>query len=109
MSYQVELTSRAQRDLDGILGFLVSHSKRGATNWLRRWDEVVEQLTATPETCNFAPENEDHDEEIRHVLFKTRRGKTYRALFIIRNDTVFILYLRGPGQNLMKPDEIRFP
>lgn len=109
MSFQVELTSRAERDLDQILGFLVSHSKRGASTWLRRWDEVVEQLTNTPENCGVAPENDDHEEEIRHVLFKTRRGKTYRALFIIRTNTVFILHIRGPGQDLVDSDDMQFP
>ena len=57
----------------------------------------------------FIPEDEDHEEEIRHILFKTRRGKTYRAIFIIRTDTVFVLHVRGPGQDLIAPDELRFP
>lgn len=69
----------------------------------------MEQLTTTPENCSLAPENDDHEEEIRHILFKTRRGKTYRAIFIIRTDTVFVLHIRGPGQDLTEPDELRFP
>ena len=109
MSYQVELTARAERDVDGILAWLAQRSSQGAMTWYERFNHVLEQLAANAEQCNLAPENEDHDEAIRHAIFKTRRGKKYRALFIIRGEQVFVLHVRGPGQDLMPPDDLKLP
>jgi plasmid stabilization system protein ParE len=72
MSYQVELTRRAERDVDGILAWLAHRSSQGAEAWYERFNQVLEQLAADGEKCNLAPEDEDHDEEVRHVIFKTR-------------------------------------
>jgi hypothetical protein len=39
-------------------------------------------------------------------IFRTRRGRTYRALFVIRGDIVQILCVRGPGEKPVKPEDI---
>jgi toxin ParE1/3/4 len=106
MSYQVRLTSRAERDVDGILAWLRQHSPQGAAAWFGRWNDVIQDLSAMAGNYDLAPENDSHDIEIRHVLFKTRRGKKYRALFIIRESQVYIIHVRGPGQDLIPPEEI---
>ena len=109
MTYQVVLTARAERDVDGILGWLAQNSSAGAKAWYSRLQEVLEELAITIEQFDFAPENEDHEEAIRHLVFKTRRGKKYRVLFIIRDAQVFVLHIRGPGQDIMSPDDMQFP
>jgi hypothetical protein len=58
---------------------------------------------------SFAPESNDHPEPIYQVIFKTRRGRPYRALFVVRDRTVFILHVRGPGQDFVAPNEIANP
>lgn len=109
MTYQVELTARAERDVDGILAWLTQKSSRGAAAWHKRLQDVFDHLATTADQFGLAPENEDHDEGIRHVIFKTRRGRKYRALFIIRDDQVYILHVRGPGQDILAPRDIQFP
>jgi hypothetical protein len=42
------------------------------------------------------------------VIFKTRRGRAYRALFLIRGDVVFVLHVRGPGQRPLEPGELKY-
>ena len=109
MSTEVELSFRAEKDLDDILAWIVSRSPQGARMWLARWKEVCRLLSERPETCLLAPENLDHDEDIRQIVFKTRSGRKYRALFVIRGNRVFITNLRGPGQDLVPPDELAVP
>jgi mRNA-degrading endonuclease RelE of RelBE toxin-antitoxin system len=46
---------------------------------------------------------------VRESLFKTRRGLIYRILFTIRENTVIILHVRAPGQDLVAAMEIRNP
>lgn len=57
----------------------------------------------------MAVESEGRQRDVRQVIFKTRHGREYRALFAIMDETVVILHLRGPGQDLLDPDEIREP
>jgi hypothetical protein len=41
--------------------------------WLRCLDAMLAKLVLIADRCQLAPENEDHDDEIRQMLFKTRR------------------------------------
>jgi len=109
MSKDVELSFRAERDLDDILAWIARRSPRGARTWLAQWEEVYKLLSERPETCLLVPENSDHKEEIRQIVFKTRSGRKYRALFVIRGNRVFVTNLRGPGQDLVPPDELAVP
>ena len=109
MSTEVELSFRAEKDLDAILAWISGRSPQGARMWLARWKEVCRFLSDRPESCLLAPENSDHEEEIRHIVFKTRSGRRYRALFVIRGHRVFVTNLRGPGQDLVPPEELGVP
>jgi hypothetical protein len=42
-------------------------------------------------------------------MFKTRHGRTYRLLYVVRGDLIYLLHVRGPGQDLMGDDEVRLP
>jgi plasmid stabilization system protein ParE len=106
MSFVVSLLWRAQRDLDHIVTWLAERSPQGSAVWLEKWDEIVESLKQSADRCPLAPENDDHDLEIRHVIFKTRHGRPYRALFTMRADHVFVMHIRGPGQDTVQPDHI---
>ena len=109
MSTEVELSFRAEKDLDGILTWIAARSPQGARMWLVQWKEVCRILSERPESCLLAPENSDHEEEIRHIVFKTRSGRKYRALFVIRGNRVFVTNLRGPGQDLVSPGDLAVP
>jgi hypothetical protein len=66
-------------------------------------------LRERPSSFGQAPESSRHEIDIYQVLFKTRRGRTYRALFSIVADTVYIMHVRGPGQDVISPNEIIVP
>jgi len=54
----------------------------------------------------LAVESDYVDFEVREVLFKTRRGLVYRALYTIRGDEVFVLHVRGPGQDFLSAEQL---
>lgn len=109
MKYSVVLLPHAEGDLGRIILWLKAHSPQGADTWIRRWLEVLELLESDPMSCGFAPENDDHDAEIRQVIFKTRRGRPYRALFTMKAETVYVLHIRGPGQRTLRRNELEVP
>lgn len=106
MKFKVELTQKARFELKEILRWLKSRSRVGAQRWSRRWEKVVSTLESHMHSFGLAPESEDHDEPVYQVVFKTRSGLPYRALFSIHQDVISILHVRGPGQDILGPDEL---
>ena len=106
MTFRVHITDEAVIDVRAILRWLEERSPVGAEAWYRKWLEVLEILKQRADAFGLAPESEDHSEPIRQTLFKTRRGRAYRGLFAVRGHEVFILHVRGPGQNLLGHKEL---
>jgi plasmid stabilization system protein ParE len=109
MKFTVNTLRAAERDFNGILEYIAARSKAGAEAWARAFDRALTHLETNADSCPLAAEDEYVDFEVREILFKTRRGLIYRILFTIREATVFILHVRGPGQDLVAAMEIRNP
>ena len=104
--FQVKELARARADIRDIATWLAERSPQGAASWLDAYDRLVARLGQSAESFGSAAENEDCAFDIRQALFKTGRGRVYRAIFYIDGDTVNILRVRGPGQALVQPDEL---
>lgn len=109
MKLDVLLTAAAEHDLDNILFWLSQRSPKGAETWYRRWLEAARFLRDSATGCSLAPESHQHSEEIRQFIFKTRHGRPYRAVFIVRDDKVLVLHIRVAGQDLIRPEDMRLP
>ena len=106
MSYQVRVLARARQDLDEIVGYIAERSPEGAARRVARYEEALTRLENNPFVAPIASESDELGEEVRHIMFRTRAGRTYRALFIIVGDEVRVLRVRGPGQRPLKPDDL---
>ena len=84
MTYHVVLTARAEADLNRIYERLAQGSAKGAARWYESFWSAVERLKTHPLACALARESDQFQEELRHLLFGTRQGRTYRALFVVR-------------------------
>jgi len=98
MRFTVRELGKARADKDHIFKWIHARSRMGAVAWLNAYDSIVERLKSNADSCAKAHESRDLDMDVRQVLFKTRQGRIYRALFFIENVTVFVLRIRGPGQ-----------
>ena len=98
MKYSVIVLPTAEHDLGRIMLWLNERSPSGALTWLQRWEEVVRTLADDPERCGLAPESNQHPVAIRQLIFRTRKGNPYRALFAIKDEAVFVIHVRGMGQ-----------
>jgi plasmid stabilization system protein ParE len=107
MKYEVILLPQAERDVQQIHNWIAERSPSGAAQWFNRFIEVLETLEARPDSCSLAPENEfvAAGRSIRQIIFKTRKGRRYRAVFTIVGDVVRVLHVRGFGQDLIEPDQ----
>lgn len=94
----VRISARAEGDIERILRFLRKRSTVGAVNWLAAFRSMLELLPEQVTMHPLADENAEHLETIRNALFRTRHGRTYRAIYILRGCEIFVTHVRGPGQ-----------
>ena len=107
MNYVVSLLRRADHDAKRIYRWLANRSPTGALRWYEALLDTLEVVRQRPSDCPLADEAELAALDIRQRLFKTRRGRFYRVLFIISGQQVRVLRVRGPGQRPLQPDQLR--
>jgi hypothetical protein len=106
MNYQVELSSRAEADLDRLLISLEEVSSTASHRLVRNFWKAVTRLRTYPLACGLAYENKYFSEDLRHLLFFANRRRKYKALFVIRGNVVHVLCVRAPGEKPVKPKDI---
>lgn len=111
MRFQIKVLRRADRDVDRILWWFSNQQKSpsGAATWFRSYEAALQRLSEFADSQSLSPESEYATHDVRHALFKTRRGRVYRILFTIVGDEARVLHVRGPGQNLVSVDQHRSP
>jgi plasmid stabilization system protein ParE len=107
MTHAIVVLPEANRDADRIFEWIENQSREGAGRGYAAFLKTLESLKNNPDRCGRAPEAALVAAEIRQITFKTRRGGVYRILFLVCDDEVLILHVRGPGQPLLTPDELR--
>jgi hypothetical protein len=79
--------------------WIAERSLQGALNWSNAMQAALGRLRTNPLGCARAEEADDISEyDLRQILFKTSRGRTYRIVFIVAGNQVHVLRIRGPGQ-----------
>src|SRR6187397_3130552 len=97
MSFSVHELLKAKQDKESIFRWLHGRSPKGAVAWLRAYDSLLDRLRETAPSFAECLESKDCEIPIRQALFKTRRGRVYRAVFMIEGEDVYILRIRGAG------------
>ncbi|MGE0884484.1 MAG: type II toxin-antitoxin system RelE/ParE family toxin [Blastocatellales bacterium] len=100
MSFKVIVEQEAEADMKDIAHWMAQYSSDKAALWFFDMVEAIESLENFPTRCPLAPESKRFGAEIRHLIF----GK-YRILFIVEDETVYVLRIRHQAQDVLKPDE----
>jgi plasmid stabilization system protein ParE len=101
MTFDVEVTRRAQRDIDRAYAWYAKRSPQGAMVWHTDILAALERLETFPERCPVAQvETEAFGVGVRELLCRE-----HRILFTVARQTVFVLTVRhgkrkplGPGR-----------
>jgi toxin ParE1/3/4 len=91
MTYHVELTERASRDLRRIFRHINAASSPQASTWFNELEAAILSLDRHPERTPVTPENR----ALRHLLFG-KKPNVYRIIFAIdeRAWVVRVLHIR---------------
>ncbi len=97
MSFKVVVEKEAEEDLKTAASWIAQHSPDKAVLWYFDATESIESLENFPTRCPLAPESKQFGAEIRHMIFHR-----YRILFIIEDETVYVLRVRHQAQDVYK-------
>ena len=109
MTLQIKFSQRAKRGHPRDSGVDKESICEGCRNWLAALEKCISHLSEFAASSAAAPEADDLGIHLLQRMFKTRRGNSYRLLFIICAETVHILALRGMGQDLLHDGDIDIP
>jgi len=107
MSFHVSLSQEAQSDFEHCYGYIAQRSAQGSQAWVDEFYRVLKSLEENASSFGIAPESGRYQEDVRQLVFKTRKGNPYRALFVVRGEEVQVLHIRGKGQDFINDDEVR--
>lgn len=91
MTYRVELTARARRDLERLYRAINAASSELARIWFNGLEAAVLSLDQHPARCPVTPENPG----LRHLLYG-RKGHVYRIIYALDEPrrVVTVLHIR---------------
>jgi len=106
VSYIVNFHPLAQADYDQIFDYIAERSPEGALSWDDALNGAVARLKSNPEGYSLIPDPVVTEQQYQQILFKTKQGNTYRAVFAIEGELVTVLRIRGQGQRLLNKQDL---
>ncbi|MCA9236265.1 MAG: type II toxin-antitoxin system RelE/ParE family toxin [Planctomycetales bacterium] len=105
MAYRIRVFPAAEQDADAIYCYLAKRSPAGAARWWQALQSALVEAAAAPEQCSRLADFDSSGCDVRQFLFKTPRGRYYRGVFVIVEQELRLLRVRGPGQPPLAPHE----
>jgi plasmid stabilization system protein ParE len=95
----VEPTDKALVDAGEAYFWISEQSEGAALRWYEGLLKAFRSLEKSPLRCRLAPESAFFDEEIRQLIYGT-----YRILFTVEGEKVFVLRVRHSAREYLKPE-----
>ena len=110
MTFGVVILPQAHRDIDrNAAWWAENHSIEQALRWSDAVYDQIETLAAQPESHGLSAENRDFSYEIRDKLIGLGSRPSYRAIFSVRGEVVYVLAVRRGAQEMVKPGDFAPP
>ena len=93
MVYRVDITPRAQQDLNKIYETVSRAAPYRGPLWFARFEQSILSLSNYPERCVVVLKLSTANRNVRQLLFGQKRYP-YRVYFAIFGDVVNILHIR---------------
>jgi plasmid stabilization system protein ParE len=104
MPYRVVITPEAEKDLRSAYRYIRKEAPREAREWIKRARQAAKTLAQFPGRCPLAPESGTFDEPIRELFFGSGNRGTYRFLFIVEENTIWVLHVRHGSMQTLAPE-----
>jgi plasmid stabilization system protein ParE len=109
-TFRVILLPRAEADIEANAQWWATHhSVEQAVRWFEAIHEQLQSLAILPKSSGLSAEAGDFRYEIRDKLLGLGSRPSYRAVFTIKGDAVYVLTVRRGAQDVVRPDDLEAP
>jgi plasmid stabilization system protein ParE len=84
--------------------YIRKHAPQAAQRWLKLARQRIKSLNRFPERCPLAPESSSFQQPIHELLYGSGNRGTYRVLFVMIGDSVFVLHVRHGSMLPLEPE-----
>lgn len=103
----VVILPRAEEDIERNARWWAQHHDASqAADWFFSVRRQILALAELPERHGLSAENDHFPYEIRDKLVGLGSRRSYRAVFTIRDDTVYVLAVLRAAQDLLYPGDV---
>jgi plasmid stabilization system protein ParE len=88
------VTPAAESELRAAYRYIRNRAPVAARDWIRGARRAAKTLARRPDRCPLAPESVSFDQPIRELFFGSGNRGTYRFLFVVIAQSVYILHVR---------------
>jgi len=111
MTYRVDITSPAEKDIYAAFDYIKEQSPANAKKWFEGIVAAILSLSTLPHRCPIIPEAKELGREMRQLLYGKRTG-TFRIIFDITvtstgQDQVRILCVRRGSRNRLQLEDLK--
>ena len=112
MAYRVKVSPIALEEAQSAFNWMDQRSEAKAAAWYTGLLDAIFSLEEMPRRCSLAPENDNVDEEVRHLLY-TRGRVVYRIIYSIResenedNSIVQVHHIRHSAQEPVSASQLK--
>ncbi len=99
MKYRIIILPSAKADIKEAARWIRQYSREKAIAWVDGIYGAINSLATYPTRCAVIPLGNAFDEEIRQLLYGKGRD-TYRILFTIQDETVYVLRTLHHAQDI---------
>ena len=105
MEYAVNLSDRAERDLDELFRYLDAANSNAARKWFNGLENAIGKLARFPRRGSRASEGRKIGRSIRQLLYGGKPD-VYRVLYEIdsRAKTIYVLAIRHGARDVWNPE-----
>jgi len=95
------VTPAAESELRAVYRYIRNRAPVAARDWIRGARRAAKTLARRPDRCPLAPESVSFDQPIRELFFGSGNRGTYRFLFVVIAQSVYILHVRHGSMLLL--------
>jgi len=110
MTFRIIILPRAEFDIEANARWWAeNHSVEQAFQWFSVVHEQLKSLSEFPESYPLSAENGDFPCELRDRFLGLGTSTSHRAIFTIKNNTVYILTVRHTSRDVVRLTDIEIP
>jgi plasmid stabilization system protein ParE len=101
---RVVITPNAEAELRAAYRYIHDRAPEAAREWVKGARRKIKSLAHDPERAPLAPESVAFENPIRELFYGSGNRGTYRILFTVLGQQVYVLHFRHGSMLPVEPD-----